>query len=248
MTDDRKPVRARPSLVPYLIPIAGGFLGTVALALLMVFGRSAGGGAAGEPTAPPAVSAVSASCTRAPSRDSVGNPTSYEPARAVDGDPTTAWRCAGDGSGSTSPWNSPARSGSHGSASCPVSRRPTRRRDRPLRAEPADRAGPGQHGRRRRRGGAGDRRGRPAGAVHRRGRDHPVGHGDDPAQRPGGGAERPGGRRLRGDLGDRRVVSGHGPMCTAAAHTDGRPGSASRVRTTARCTASAGSAPPSSAS
>ena len=63
MTDDRKPVRARPSLVPYLIPVAGGFLGTVA---------------------------VSAACTRAPSRDSVGNPTSYEPARAVDGDPTTA--------------------------------------------------------------------------------------------------------------------------------------------------------------
>ena len=65
----------------------------------MVFGRSAGGGAGGEPTAPPAVSAVSASCTRAPSRDSVGNPTSYEPARAVDGDPTTAWRCDGDGTG-----------------------------------------------------------------------------------------------------------------------------------------------------
>lgn len=97
MTDDRP---RRPPLVRYLMPVATGFLVTVAVALLVVFGRSTGGGAtADEPAAAPVVSAASASCTRAPSHDSRGDPTSYEPARAVDGDPATAWRCDGDGSG-----------------------------------------------------------------------------------------------------------------------------------------------------
>ena len=97
MTDDRP--RTRPPLLRYLMPVAGGFLATVAVALLVVLGRSTGGVSGGGAAAAPVVSAVSASCTRAPSRDSVGNPTSSEPAHAVDGDPTTAWRCDGDGSG-----------------------------------------------------------------------------------------------------------------------------------------------------
>lgn len=101
MTDDRP--RTRPPLLRYLLPVASGFLATVAVALLVMFGESSSGGAStGEPTSGPAapvVSAVSASCTRAPSRDSRGTPTSYEPAHAVDGDPSTAWRCDGDGSG-----------------------------------------------------------------------------------------------------------------------------------------------------
>ena len=206
MTDDRKPVRARPSLVPYLIPVAGGFLGTVAVALLVVFGRSAR--RAGEPTAPPAVSAVSASCTRAPSRDSVGNPTSYEPARAVDGDPTTAWRCDGDGTGQhiTLDLAGPARVTRIGLVPGLA------------KTDPGD--GTDRYAQNRRiaqvrvstdagdveaalETDAGDRQVQYIDV----GGDHPVGHGDDPAQRPGGGAERPGGRRLRGDLGDRRVVA-----------------------------------------
>ncbi len=101
MTDRQ---RTRPPLLRYVVPVAGGFLATVAVALLVVFGRSTGGGSGGgatadEPAATPVVSAVGASCTRAPSRDSRGNPTSYEPTHAVDGDPTTAWRCDGDGTG-----------------------------------------------------------------------------------------------------------------------------------------------------
>jgi len=45
--------------------------------------------------------AVDASCTGADSRDAAGHVTSYEPARAVDGDEATAWRCDDDGVGQT---------------------------------------------------------------------------------------------------------------------------------------------------
>ena len=208
MTDDRKPVRARPSLVPYLIPVAGGFLGTVAVALLVVFGRSAGGGAGGEPTAPPAVSAISASCTRAPSRDSVGNPTSYEPARAVDGDPTTAWRCDGDGTGQhiTLELAGPARVTRIGLVPGLAKTDPGDGTDRYAQNRRIAQVRVGTD--------AGDvEAALETDAGHRQvqyidvGGDHPVGHGDDPAQRSRGRSRRPGGRRLRGDLGDRRVVA-----------------------------------------
>lgn len=43
--------------------------------------------------------AVSASCTSGPATDAAGNATSYEPELAIDGDPSTAWRCDGDASG-----------------------------------------------------------------------------------------------------------------------------------------------------
>lgn len=51
--------------------------------------------------APPSTTPVTAtsSCLRPTSQDSAGRRVSYEPARAVDGDPTTAWRCNGDGVG-----------------------------------------------------------------------------------------------------------------------------------------------------
>lgn len=55
---------------------------------------------ASEPAAGrPSVVAAVASCVAPGSRDAGGTPTSYEAARAVDGDPSTAWRCQGDGSG-----------------------------------------------------------------------------------------------------------------------------------------------------
>jgi hypothetical protein len=47
----------------------------------------------------PVTATATASCSRSNSVDSLGNTISYEPARAVDGDPTTAWRCDGDGVG-----------------------------------------------------------------------------------------------------------------------------------------------------
>lgn len=59
-------------------------------------------GSAPEPTAVrPEAAGVSviASCQSAPSRDAGDNPTSYEPALAVDGQLDTAWRCDGDGVG-----------------------------------------------------------------------------------------------------------------------------------------------------
>lgn len=56
-----------------------------------------------QPGPPPPAAAtgrvVTASCARAASRDAAGRPTSYEPERALDGDPTTAWRCDGTGVG-----------------------------------------------------------------------------------------------------------------------------------------------------
>jgi hypothetical protein len=42
-----------------------------------------------------------AGCVSQPSNDAAGNPTSYEPALAVDGLTDTAWRCDGDGVGQT---------------------------------------------------------------------------------------------------------------------------------------------------
>lgn len=42
---------------------------------------------------------ASALCVSPGSHDKGGNPTSYEPQKAVDGDPTTAWRCGGNGIG-----------------------------------------------------------------------------------------------------------------------------------------------------
>jgi zinc-ribbon domain len=47
----------------------------------------------------PTVVAATATCIAKSSRDAGGTPTSYDAARAVDGDTTTAWRCQGDGSG-----------------------------------------------------------------------------------------------------------------------------------------------------
>lgn len=95
--------RSRVSLRQYLIPVVGGFLGTaVVAALVLLIGRGANTGAAISPASPPpepVVAAVSATCMRDPSKDSLGQPASYEPERAIDGDPTTAWRCTGDGVG-----------------------------------------------------------------------------------------------------------------------------------------------------
>jgi hypothetical protein len=102
MADDR-PLPSSPRRVrlrTYLIPVACGFLGTAAVALVIFIGRAASGsGGVGEPAVTPVPVAVTATCQRGPSRDSRGAPTSYEPPRAVDGDLTTAWRCDGDGVG-----------------------------------------------------------------------------------------------------------------------------------------------------
>jgi hypothetical protein len=50
---------------------------------------------------PVAASVVEASCESGPSRDAAGQQVTYEPARSVDDDPETAWRCPGDGVGET---------------------------------------------------------------------------------------------------------------------------------------------------
>lgn len=44
---------------------------------------------------------ATASCTAPPGRDAAGTATSYDVALISDGDPSTAWRCPGDGSGVT---------------------------------------------------------------------------------------------------------------------------------------------------
>jgi hypothetical protein len=44
---------------------------------------------------------VNASSTAAPSVDSVGNPVTFDATNVADGDPSTAWRTAGDGVGAT---------------------------------------------------------------------------------------------------------------------------------------------------
>lgn len=51
------------------------------------------------PVAPVAVQRITATCTGEPSVDAAGEPVRYDAANAVDGDPTTAWRCDGDGIG-----------------------------------------------------------------------------------------------------------------------------------------------------
>ena len=85
--------------------------GAAAVAVLLVIGGLALYADGSEPFAPsptagpapvPAVPAAAAaqatgSCQRAGSVDGANRATSYEPQRAVDGDPTTAWRCDGDG-------------------------------------------------------------------------------------------------------------------------------------------------------
>lgn len=48
---------------------------------------------------PVAVRAISAGCTSKPSVDSAGKRVTYRARNAIDGDPTTAWRCDGDASG-----------------------------------------------------------------------------------------------------------------------------------------------------
>jgi hypothetical protein len=48
---------------------------------------------------PLVVAAVEASCTADDSTDSRGNPVTFAATNVVDGDPQTAWRCPGDGSG-----------------------------------------------------------------------------------------------------------------------------------------------------
>jgi hypothetical protein len=62
-------------------------------------GRSASA-PAGLPEAVQPATAL-AQCVSQPSKDAGGNPTSYEPAQAVDARPDTAWRCDGDGVGQT---------------------------------------------------------------------------------------------------------------------------------------------------
>lgn len=42
---------------------------------------------------------ASATCEDGPSRDGTGATVTFEPSRALDGDPSTAWRCEGDGLG-----------------------------------------------------------------------------------------------------------------------------------------------------
>jgi hypothetical protein len=102
MADDRLPVarpRRRVPLRRYLVPVAVGFVGTIAVVSTVLAGLAAGAGEDDTATlVAPVPAAVNATCQRGPSRDSQGTPTSYEPQRAVDGDPTTAWRCDGDGS------------------------------------------------------------------------------------------------------------------------------------------------------
>ncbi len=50
---------------------------------------------------PVTVRSVSVDCTSGPSVDSSGQKVAYRARNAIDGDPTTAWRCAGDASGRT---------------------------------------------------------------------------------------------------------------------------------------------------
>jgi hypothetical protein len=51
----------------------------------------------GTDTVPVPLVATGADCSYPPSVDGNDQPVSYEPAKAVDGDPTTAWRCPGAG-------------------------------------------------------------------------------------------------------------------------------------------------------
>ncbi|RNL77498.1 NADase-type glycan-binding domain-containing protein [Nocardioides marmorisolisilvae] len=48
---------------------------------------------------PVAINAVTATCTSAPGVDSAGKTVDYEAANTVDGDPSTAWRCDGEATG-----------------------------------------------------------------------------------------------------------------------------------------------------
>jgi hypothetical protein len=48
---------------------------------------------------PVAVNAVTATCTARPGTDSAGKPVRYDAGNTVDGDPSTAWRCDGQGIG-----------------------------------------------------------------------------------------------------------------------------------------------------
>lgn len=60
---------------------------------------SAPSDATAPPTAALGGAIASAECVAPDSHDAAGNPTSYEAAKAIDGDPATAWRCPGTRSG-----------------------------------------------------------------------------------------------------------------------------------------------------
>jgi hypothetical protein len=98
--------------VPRPLLLAGAAVGVVLLVVggLVLYDGGSEPAASSPSAAPapapaaPAVPAATAaqttgSCQRAGSVDGAGRATSYEPQRAVDGDPTTAWRCDGDGVG-----------------------------------------------------------------------------------------------------------------------------------------------------
>ena len=50
---------------------------------------------------PIALSGATADCQAGPSTDGGGGPVRYDPELAADGDPSTAWRCDGSGTGKT---------------------------------------------------------------------------------------------------------------------------------------------------
>jgi hypothetical protein len=56
---------------------------------------------AAAPAPAPVIVGASATSMRAPGADACGNATTYEPAKAVDGQPSTAWMVVGDGVGQT---------------------------------------------------------------------------------------------------------------------------------------------------
>jgi len=117
------PTYVAPSAVPprppsrragLIVAAVIGALVVLALAALVGYqltrqGSGDGEGSAGSSTSAPGSSstpaavlkpgAVESTCTGADSRDAAGHVTSYEPARAVDGDEATAWRCDDDGIG-----------------------------------------------------------------------------------------------------------------------------------------------------
>jgi hypothetical protein len=78
-------------------PWAGGDAGTDQARDSTGAGPAATAGAPGDEG--PTTVQASADCVSPPSKDAGGNPTSYDPANALDDRPDTAWRCDGDGVG-----------------------------------------------------------------------------------------------------------------------------------------------------
>jgi len=116
----RPPDRPTGGGVPRPLLLAGAVVGAAVLLAAGGVALFAGGSepdpsattaTAPVPAAPTDGSQTTASCERDGSVDGAGRATSYEPERAVDGDPTTAWRCAGDGVGQslTVTFGSPVR-------------------------------------------------------------------------------------------------------------------------------------------